>query len=79
MLKQYYASRAQVKTDCDVCREQTQKLSLKIRLMPEDDVLDRALQLCGRFSSYSDACRLTVLDNFNDILGYVKNSFYYVF
>merc|ERR1719495_2900589 len=56
-----------VKTDCDVCREQTQKMSLKVRLMSKNDVVDRALQLCGQLGSYSDGCKLEVLNNFDDI------------
>ena len=56
-----------VRTDCDVCRDQTQKMSLNIRLTNKGDVLDRAFQLCGQLGTFSDACRLEVLDNFDDI------------
>ena len=60
-----------VRTDCDVCREQAQKMSLNVRLADKQDVIDRALQLCGQLGAYTDACRMEVIDNFDDIYSWV--------
>ena len=34
---------------------------------PKNEVVDRALQLCGQLGSFADGCKLEVLDNFEDI------------
>ena len=41
------------------------KISLKIREMDKDELVDKMLEMCGYLSSYSDACKATVLDNFD--------------
>ena len=55
------------KSDCEVCKEQSQKLSMQIRNADKDLVLDKILEMCGHAGSYSDACRVMVLDDFEDI------------
>jgi len=71
MLEKYHARAAasanDLRTDCDVCREQTQKMSLQVMRTPKNEVVDRALQLCGQLGSFADGCKLEVLDNFEDI------------
>ena len=92
MLEKYHARAAasanDLRTDCDVCREQTQKMSLQVGFtslfdfsddlgsngvvfqvmrIPKNEVVDRALQLCGQLGSFADGCKLEVLDNFEDI------------
>jgi hypothetical protein len=32
--------------------------------MEKDQLVDKMLEVCGHLSSYSDACKATVLDNF---------------
>ena len=54
-------------SDCDICKEQTKKLSNQIHQADKDLVVDKMLQMCGHAGSYSDACRAMVLDNFDDI------------
>ena len=39
--------------------------------MDKNDVLDKGLSMCGRYmGSYSDACKLSLLENFEDLYGY---------
>jgi len=36
--------------------------------MDKNDILDKGLSACGRYTgSYSDACKLSLLENFEDI------------
>jgi hypothetical protein len=39
--------------------------------MDKDQLVDKMLDVCGYLSSYSDACKATVLDNFDLIYRYV--------
>ena len=55
------------KSDCDVCRKQTQKLASQIYHADQDLVLDKILEICGYAGSYSDACRTMVFEDFADI------------
>ena len=57
----------QPNSDCDVCKEQSKKLSHQIYNADKDLVLDKLLDVCGLLGSYSDACRATVLESFADI------------
>lgn len=56
-----------LKSDCDVCKEQAKKLSAQLYDADKDLVLDKLLQICGYAGSYSDACRLMVLEDYDDI------------
>ena len=38
--------------------------------MDKDQLVDKMLEMCGYLSSYSDACKATVLDNFDLIYKY---------
>merc|ERR1719356_2263742 len=42
-------------------------MSLQVMRTPKNEVVDRALQLCGQLGSFADGCKLEVLDNFEDI------------
>ena len=55
-------------TECDVCKDQSAKVANMIRTFSRDDLEDKLLELCGYMGSYSDACRATVVDDFNTIL-----------
>ena len=56
------------RTDCDVCHEGAKKVLRWFRQMDKDDVLDKGLAMCGQYmSSYSDACKLSLLENFDDL------------
>ena len=66
MLEQYQVT-AYEKSDCDICKEQTQKLSSEIYHADKDLVVDKFLVMCGHAGTYSDACRAMVLENFDDI------------
>ena len=55
------------KSDCQLCKEESRKLSTQIVHADKDLVLDRILELCGQAGSYSDACRTMVMEDFDDI------------
>ncbi len=63
MLLEYYLN----SSECDVCKAESAKVAHKIQRMAKNDVVDKLLQLCGYAGSYSDACKATVLDNFEVI------------
>ena len=57
-------------SDCDMCREESKKLSGQIYDADKDLVLDKILEMCGSapgLSTYTDACKAIVLENFDDI------------
>ena len=57
-------------SDCDMCREESKKLSEQIYDADKDLVLDKILEMCGSapgLSTYTDACKAIVLENFDDI------------
>lgn len=56
-------------TYCEKCKTETRKIVLKVREMNKDDLVDKMLDICGQFSSYSDSCKATILDNFELIYG----------
>jgi len=66
LLKSYYASNPR-KTECDFCKAETVKIKRKIREIAKDDVEDKLLEACGLLGSYSDACRATLIDNFDAV------------
>lgn len=66
LLKSYYASNPR-RTECDVCKAETAKVKRKVREVAREDVEDKLLEACGYLGSYSDACRATVIDNFDGI------------
>ena len=61
------AARDAPKTDCNVCKSETKEIGERIRSADKNVVVDKMLEVCGHFSSYSDACRMTVLENFEVI------------
>ena len=52
---------------------ETEKVKRKIREVAKEDVEDKLLEACGYLGSYSDACRATVVDNFDAIYRCVLN------
>ncbi len=56
-------------TECGVCRRESQRLADKTARMARRDVEDKVLELCGYAGSYADACKATVMDNFDIIYG----------
>jgi saposin len=66
LLKSYYATNPR-KTECDVCKAETRKVKKKMAELARNDVEDKLLEACGYLGSYSDACRATVVDNFEVI------------
>ena len=48
-------------------KAETEKVKRKIREVAKEDVEDKLLEACGYLGSYSDACRATVVDNFDAI------------
>ena len=52
-----------------MCRKESKKLSKQIYEADKDLVLDKILEMCGApgISTYTDACKAMVLENFDDI------------
>ncbi len=50
-----------------MCKTEATKAKRKLQTLLKHDVEDSLLALCGRLGSYSDACRATVIDNFDAI------------
>lgn len=61
------AARNGEKSECDVCKQEAKKLSDKIYNADKDVVVDKVLEMCDHTGSFSDACRIMVLENFDDI------------
>ena len=60
----------QTLTNCDVCRDGTRQFAKRMNAISKNDALDKGLMMCGQYmSSYSDACKLTLLQNFDDMYG----------
>ena len=39
-----------------------------IKAVDKNDILDKGLEMCGQYmGSYSDACKLSLLENFEDL------------
>ena len=58
----------QTRTNCDVCHEGVSKVSKMLKTMDKNDILDKGLSMCGLYmGSYSDACKLSLLENFEDL------------
>ena len=61
---------AAAESECDMCRKESKKLSKQIYEADKDLVLDKILEMCGAapgISTYTDACKAMVLENFDDI------------
>ena len=56
-------------------KAETEKVKRKIREVAKEDVEDKLLEACGYLGSYSDACRATVVDNFDAIYRYLQNPY----
>lgn len=68
MLEEYEASKKPSnQLSCDQCNNVGNVISHKFHTTSRDEVLDGFLGVCGRLSSFSDACSSLVLSNFNDI------------
>eukprot|EP00094_Tigriopus_californicus_P010505 TCALIF_10133-PA protein Name:"Similar to PSAP Prosaposin (Bos taurus)" AED:0.01 eAED:0.01 QI:34/1/0.87/1/0.85/0.87/8/809/757 len=52
------------KTECGMCQVESKAIGDQIRNVDQDVIADKLFEICGQFSSYSDACRMTVLENF---------------
>ena len=58
----------QTRTNCDVCHEGVSKVSKMLKTTDKNDILDKGLSMCGLYmGSYSDACKLSLLENFEDL------------
>lgn len=71
ILAKYYESNP--KTECDVCKSESNKLVYEISRIPGKKIENKLLELCGYMSSYSDACRATVTENFDLIHSMLKS------
>ncbi len=69
LLEAHSALKPGQRTECDVCLEESQKLADKIDGMDVSKIQDKLLEMCGRAGSYADACKATVIDNFEIIYG----------
>jgi hypothetical protein len=71
LLAKFYKSQSKnvltKKSVCGMCKEESKKLSTQIYEADKDLVLDKILEFCGYASSYSDACRAIVMDDFDEI------------
>ena len=48
-------------------------MSKMIKGLNKNDILDKGLEMCGQYmGSYSDACKLSLLENFEDLYEYVS-------
>ena len=64
LLAKYKSTRS----NCDVCHEGMNKMSKMIKGLNKNDILDKGLEMCGQYlGSYSDACKLSLLENFEDL------------
>jgi len=61
MLAKSHKKEAHLGGDCMVCREGAAQTRAQIGRLTQDQVEDRLLELCGYMGSFSDACRLTVI------------------
>ena len=48
--------------DCNICREGAKKTKEQMKLMSQEQVEDKMLELCGYAGSFSNACMETVLE-----------------
>jgi len=68
------ANYLRTRTNCDVCHEGVNTISKMFKGMDKNDILDKGLSVCGRYmGSYSDACKLSLLENFEDIYEVLAN------
>ena len=64
LLAKYKSTRS----NCDICHEGVNKISKMIKAVDKNDILDKGLEMCGQYmGSYSDACKLSLLENFEDL------------
>ncbi|XP_066248401.1 prosaposin [Euwallacea similis] len=61
-----------VSNTCDNCHNTMALIKTKFNGLSGGDFLDILLKICGRMSSYSDACINTAILHFQDIFSYVK-------
>lgn len=67
MLEEYEAQKNANQLSCGQCNNIGNVISHKFHTSSRDQVLDGFLGVCGRFSSFSDACSSLVLSYFNEI------------
>lgn len=67
MLEDYEETKKSNQLSCDQCSKVGNVISQKFHTSNRDQVLDGFLGVCGRLSSFSDACSSLVLTYFNDI------------
>lgn len=59
---------------CDKCDKIASAITTKFHGTSRDDVLENMLQICGQFSSFSDACSSILLTYFNEIYEHLENN-----
>lgn len=75
MLEDYENSKKPEKSlTCQNCENIASKITSKFHGTSRDDVLENMLQVCGRFSSISDACSSIIITYFNEIYENLENN-----
>lgn len=59
---------------CENCGKVSSVITEKFHKTSRDDFLENILQICGKFSSFSDACSNIVLTHFEELYEYFKNN-----
>lgn len=75
MLEDYENEKKPYKAlSCESCGKIASDITTKFHGTSRDDVLENILQLCGKMSSFSDACASIVLTHFNELYEHVENN-----
>lgn len=75
MLEDYENSKKSGKLlTCQNCESIATKITTKFHTTSRDDVLENMLQVCGQFSSFSDACSSIIITYFNEIYKSIENN-----
>ena len=49
--------------DCNLCREGARKVKERLASLSQEQITDRAMELCGYLGTFSTACMETVSEN----------------
>ena len=54
--------------DCNLCREGAREVKERLASLSQEQITDRAMELCGYLGTFSSACMETVADS-SDVTG----------
>jgi len=61
--------------DCNICREGATRTMNQLKTMDRNKAEDKLLEMCGYAGTFSDACMVTVLDEFKTMYTWLTQSF----